>query len=248
MELRELVEQVPSFDIAAPKEQIKLLAWWLHTHQAKELFGPGNIRACYDSLHMSQQAIATYLTRLESDKALIREKSMYKLARNVRADLDKRYGVHQSVAIVDKLLSELPSKVPDLAEQAFLDEALRCYRARAFRACIVMTWNLAFDHLRKWILKDPARVAEFNTSIAKRNPKKASTPITKLEDFEEFSEREVIDICNIAGLYTSDVNKVLLAKLDRRNTAAHPSDIVIIQHQADDVVSDLVNNVVLKLT
>jgi hypothetical protein len=54
--------------------------------------------------------------------------------------------------------------------------------------------------------------------------------------------------CNIASLYRVDVNMVLLAKLDRGNTAAHPSDVVIIQHQAHDVVSDLVNNVVLKLS
>jgi len=233
MELRDLVEQVSNFDTASPKEQIKLLAWWLHTHQAKDLFGPGDIRACYDSLHMLQQAIATYLMRLEADKALIREKALYKLSRNVRAELDKKYGVHQSVIIVDKLLSELPSKVPDLAEQAFLVEALKCYRAGAFRACIVMTWNLTFDHLRKWILKDAGRVAAFNTAIVKRNQKKASSPITSEVGFDEFTEREVIDICNIAGIYSGDINKSLLEKLGRRNTAAHPSDIMIVQHQAD---------------
>jgi hypothetical protein len=64
MLLQDLVAQVPAFDGAAPKEQIKLFAWWLHTHRGKELFGPNDIRACYDALHMSQHAIATYLTRM----------------------------------------------------------------------------------------------------------------------------------------------------------------------------------------
>jgi hypothetical protein len=32
MQLHELVEQVPAFNTAAPREQIKLFAWWLHVH------------------------------------------------------------------------------------------------------------------------------------------------------------------------------------------------------------------------
>jgi hypothetical protein len=35
----------------------------------------------------------------------------------------------------------------------------------------------------------------------------------------------------------------LREKLKRRNAAAHPSLVVITQAQADDVVTDLVNNV-----
>jgi hypothetical protein len=38
------------------------------------------------------------------------------------------------------------------------------------------------------------------------------------------------------------------AQLDRRNIVAHPSTVVVVQSQADDVVTDLVNNVVLALT
>jgi hypothetical protein len=35
---------------------------------------------------------------------------------------------------------------------------------------------------------------------------------------------------------------------DKRNIAAHPSSVVVVQSQADDVVTDLINNVVLALT
>jgi hypothetical protein len=48
-------------------------------------------------------------------------------------------------------LLELPAKIPDLAERSFLDEGLRCLRCKAFRASIVMTWNLAYDHLCRYI-------------------------------------------------------------------------------------------------
>jgi hypothetical protein len=41
--------------------------------------------------------------------------------------------------------------------------------------------------------------------------------------------------------------EVLREKLDRRNIAAHPSSVVVQQSQADEVIIDLVNNVVLRL-
>jgi hypothetical protein len=54
--------------------------------------------------------------------------------------------------------------------------------------------------------------------------------------------------CNSASLFNSNIFKILKDKLDRRNIAAHPSSVVVVQSQADDVVTDLVNNVVLALT
>ena len=248
MQLHELVERVPGFDGAAPKERIKLFAWWLHTHGGKELFGPVDVRGCYDKLHIDEPpALATYLTRMSEAKDLLKEKGLYKLARSVRVDLDKKHGIHHSVAAVNKLLTDLIGKVPDLAEQNFLAEAIKCYRVEAYRACIVMVWNVTYNHLINWVLNDSNRLAKFNVNIVKRNSKKKDLVITKYDDFEDLTEREVIDICNIANLYNSSVYKILVGKLDRRNTAAHPSAVVIVQSQADDAITDLVNNVVLGL-
>jgi len=249
MQLRELADQVPGFDTAAPKERIKLFAWWLHAHQAKELFSVAEIRNCYNALHVDEPpALATYMTRMFDAKDLLKEKGLYKLARNTRAELDKKYGVHQSVVAISKLLTDLVGKVPDLAEQSFLAEAIKCYRVEAYRACTVMVWNVAYNHLLNWILADASKLAGFNAAIVKRNSKKAGLVIAKYDDFEDLKEREVIDICNIAGLYNSSVYKILIAKLDRRNIAAHPSSVLVVQSQADDTITDLVNNVVLGLT
>jgi hypothetical protein len=248
MELPDLVAQVPGFDTSPPKDQIKLFAWWLHTHRAIELFGPADIRGCYDKLHMSQQAIATYLSRLVDSKDLLKEKSQYKLGRGVRAELDETYGVHHSVVAVSKLLSELPDKVPLLAEKTFLIEAMKCYRVEAFRATIVMAWNLAYDHLTHWVLNDTQRLADFNSAITRRYPKRTGITIAKRDDFEEFTEAEAVEVCYTAGLINKNTADLLREKLKRRNAAAHPSQVVIVQHQADDVITDLVNNVVLALT
>ena len=46
----------------------------------------------------------------------------------------------------------------------------------------------------------------------------------------------------------NDVHKILTTKLGIRNSAAHPSTVVITQVQAEDFITDLINNVVLKYT
>jgi hypothetical protein len=250
MQLQELIEQVAGFDSAAPREKIKILGWWLHTHGGKELLGAPEIRGCYSKLHIDEPpALATYLTRMAEGKELLREKGQYKLARAVRADLDKKYGVHHSVIAVSKILTDLPAKVPNVTERAFLNEALQCYRIQAYRSCIVMTWNLAYAHLLDWILNDANRLTAFNATIIKRYPKKTGVSISKYDEFlDKLKEHEVLEICSTGGLFNSNIFKILKEKLDRRNRVAHPSTVVVVQSQADDVVTDLVNNVVLALT
>jgi hypothetical protein len=65
---------------------------------------------------------------------------------------------------------------------------------------------------------------------------------------EELKESEVIAVCNTVGLINSNIIRILKEKLGKRNTAAHLASVIIVQSQADDVVTDLVNNVVLALS
>ena len=249
MELRELAQQVKEFDALPPREKIRLFAWHLHTHKGKSLFDNAAIRGCYDEFHLAAPNVAQYLPRLAEFRPpdLVKVRGGYKLERSVRTVLDSKYGVHHSVLHVSKLLADLPTKVPNVAEKTFLVEAMTCYRAEAYRACIVMAWNLAFDHLLNWIVNDPTRLAAFNTAITKRYPKHTGIVIKNQDHFEDFKEFEVIEICQTASLISKNVIEILREKLKKRNAAAHPSQVVFVQSQADDVVTDLVNNVVLSL-
>jgi hypothetical protein len=248
MELADLVNQVSGFDTSTPREKIQIFAWFLHAHRNRDVFDNVDIRACFAELHLADPNVAKYLPRLVDYKDLMKVKGGFKLERAIRTALDAKYGVHHSVVRVSKLLAELPDKVPGVAEKAFLLEAMKCYRVEAYRACIVMTWNLAFDHLRSWILKDAARLAAFNTTIPKKYPKRSSFCVSVIEHFDEFTESEVIELCYTAGIITKNLTEILREKLKRRNAAAHPSLVKVDQPQADDVVTDLVNNVVLPLT
>lgn len=191
--------------------------------------------------------MSVYLPRLASKKPpqLLKEGSGYRLAGSVRLKLDRKLGNDQTVQTVSQLLSELPTKVPNISERTFLFEALSCYRVKAYRAAIIMVWNLAYDHLVRWIFADPARLQALNTGVAGKFPKKAVV-LTKLEDREELKEAELIEAARVGRLLDKNTFQILKDKLTRRNSVAHPSQIVVTQHQADDMISDLVNNVVLR--
>ena len=65
------------------------------------------------------------------------------------------------------------------------------------------------------------------------------------EDPVATARREAWEEIRLPG---ENVVEILEAKLKRRNTVAHPSTIVVTQAQADDAITDLVNNVVLALS
>jgi hypothetical protein len=250
MTLSELISQIPDFSEKNHPEKIKTFGWFLHVQRRIERFRMPDIRQCYNDSNLDLPAnLGRFLDALAEKKPpeLLKDSSGYRLAARVREQFDKRFGQSETVIVVEKLLSDLPGKIADEAERLFLAEALVCYRNGAFRAAIVMTWNLAYDHLLRWIMVDPVRLAQFNAGIGKRNPTKARIVVAGRDDFEELKEIEVIDIvANVPGV-SGGMKKILKEKLDRRNTYAHPSILVAARSQVDDTITDLVSNVVLKL-
>ena len=99
----------------------------------------------------------------------------------------------------------------------------------------------------EWIIRN--HLAAFNARIAVNYPKKAGMVIKNKEDFSDhLKESEVIEISKSAGFLHDNIKKIMNDKLTKRNLAAHPSLVEITQYQAEDVISDLVNNVILMLT
>jgi hypothetical protein len=242
-------ESVSGFYSKSAVEQLLMLGWYLEAVEGKAPFNSTTVRGAFEQVGVDPPNVTQYLDRLAKKKPpqLVRVGTGYKLAGTVRRSFDTKLGGNPSVVAVSKLLTDLPSKVPSVAERDFLVEALNCYKVKAYRAAIVMAWNLAYDHLMEWLLADQARLDKFNLAVPKRFPKKKDTISTR-DDFEEFKESEVIAVCRTARLLGKNVAEILEAKLKRRNTVAHPSTIVVTQAQADDAITDLVNNVVLALS
>jgi hypothetical protein len=250
LELDEFIRQIPGFGAKSHSEKIKLFGWFLHTHQGQNAFAVPDIRRCYDAVHLDEPGdlygSINALTHT-SPPDLLRNATGYRLAHQVRERLDQALGRSESVVVVEKMLTDLVGKLADEGERLFLAETLTCYRNGAYRAAIVMAWNLAYDHLLRWILDDAGRLAAFNAGIPRRNRTKAHVTIAGRDDFEELKEIETIDIVgNLPGI-TGGMKKTLKEKLDRRNTYAHPSRMTVSRAQVDDMITDLVNNIVLNL-
>lgn len=230
-------------------DQLLLLAWFLEVRQQRPYFDATSMRQCFRDASLDAPDMSVYLPRLAAKKPpqIIKEKSGYRLSSAVRRELDKKHGDDPTVVVISQILSGLPAKVPNLAERAFLSEALNCYRVKAYRAAIIMAWNLAYDHLVRWIFADSGRLQHLNSGIATRYPKKGLV-VTKIDDLDDLKESELIEACRTSGLLNKNVVAILKDKLTRRNTVAHPSRISVSQHQADDAISDLVLNVILTLS
>jgi hypothetical protein len=251
-ELEQLVETLEKFDSWGHGEKIKFFAWFLHSQRGQDRVDQAAIRACYDEVGIEKPSnINPYIQRLEEKKPkeILRDGRGLYLPRHVKDDFEQRYGQRQSTVQITNLLAQLPQRVPDLAERIFLDEALTCFQHGAFRAAMVMAWNLTYHHLCDFVLKK--KLADFNQrwpiNFAGHH-KNGQKQIAKMEDFaDELKESEVITICGSARIITGDMQSVLTVGLRRRNTAAHPSSSAITQIQAEAHIEDLVQNFVLKL-
>jgi hypothetical protein len=196
-------------------------------------------------------AISPFLTQMgkKKPKEVLKNSQGYALESKIRSTYEDKYGQRVATVVVDKLLAELPNQVPDLAERTFLDETIRCFRAGAFRATIVMVWNLAYHHLCDWILRNhlTAFNAQWPITLAGHHKDSKVKAIVNHDDFAVLKESQVIQICRSANIISNDLRKVLDEKLGRRNSAAHPSSIVFAPHTAEECIIDLITNVVLKL-
>lgn len=251
MELEELAAHIPNLADWAHADLVKLFAWHLHTAKQIGHFDPKDVSACYDALNIELPAsVNSVLQGLDKKKPkeILRSSKGYRLEKRVRDKFDVEYGRRPTAVHVDHLLTELPSRIPSLAEKTYLDEALICFRYGAFRASVVMCWNLAFDHLCQFVLVDTQRLADFNTQLPKSFPKVDISSVSKRDDFTEIKESQMLQVCKSANIISGSVHKILKEKLDRRNIAAHPSGVMTLQPTAEEFISDLIENVVLKLT
>lgn len=119
-----------------------------------------------------------------------------------------------------------------------------CLKAKAYRAAIVMAWNLAYCHLCQWVVCEKLR--EFNTILTShyKSKTKKHDPVKSRADVPE-GERFVIDVCHEAGLFSKDRLKTLKNGLDKRNLYAHPSTAKATAAIAAGHIEDLLVHIVL---
>ena len=246
MKLEDFVRAVEKYDQLGPTDKIRVFAWHLHRHRGLERFRTSHLTQCFEDLHEHRPAnLAQLVTQLDG-KDFIKDPKGYRAARPLLDKFDALHGKRVQTVHVHKLLEELPAKLNSAAKSDYLAEALKCFRVEAYRAAIVMTWNVAYDHLLTTIIDK--RLADFNAALKLPNVFGGKKPaVTAREDFQRWQEADVLEACRLGGLTSKEVSKVLKDKLEKRNSAAHPSGSTVDQMQAEAYISDLINNAVLKI-
>jgi hypothetical protein len=251
-ELKSITDGISGFAGWGHAEKIRFFAWFLLAIKNKPIFATADISACYDGFGYERPNISQFLKDMAERKpaVLLRRGQGFVMEGKTRAEYDKYLPARDATVKVDKLLSDLPGKIPDAAERDFLSEALICFRNKAFRAAIVMSWNLTYFHLCHYVITH--KLAQFNAEYPKRHPgihKKAKAPVIgKIEDFaSDLKESEMIEICRSANIITREQFNALDRQIGRRNSSAHPSPTVITYLQAEEFIHDLVENVVLTI-
>lgn len=245
MTLDVLVMRVSKFATLSHTDKVRIFVWHIHTHQRRDRVAPSDIKACFDALHIPQPANISQILRQLVDKSdVLKDRQGYRLSRALRDRYDAQYGSRAETVEVDQLLSSLPALLPHTAQQDYLAEAILCFRHGAFRAAVVMTWNVAYDHLLTTL--EVGALTRFNAQMATMFGGKKKVIASK-SDFQRLKESEVIEVCNAGSIISKEVAKVLTEKLDKRNSAAHPSGSTFDKLQAEAYISDLIKNGMLKI-
>lgn len=248
MTLKESVSRLLDFSSWSYADQIRYFCWYLHAQKKQDTLQPADVRNCFDELRMEPPAnVNRYFGAMteRSPKELLKDKKGYRLERKLSDELDGRFAQSPSTIAVTDALASLPSKIAGLAEREYISEALICFKHRAFRASIVMAWNLAYDYFVGWILVDANRLAEFNARLAKQtNP--GVPQIKTRDDFTHLKESLVISLAR--KIISEGQYKVLDEKLAKRNAVAHPGGLVVNDVTAEEFIRDLIDNIMLKLS
>lgn len=241
--------QIPELSERTAAELIGYFAYFMTVVQREETVTSTSIARCFEILRIPPYSnISAYLSKhAKRGKAqkFIKRKEGYIVARDHQLSIQKALHTGPAKLETSLLLRGLVPKVSDAAERSFLQEAIDCYEIGARRASIVMTWQLAVHHMCAYVLA--SELAAFNSVLEKNNDKRVKTAnVGKIDDFSDIPEGKLIEFLRSAKVISNDVRKILEAKLDIRNSYAHPSAVTVSDVKATEFIIDLIENVVTK--
>lgn len=150
----------------------------------------------------------------------------------------------KSVRIINTAheLRAATSKITDSDTVRFLSEAIACFEAGLYRACVVLSWAGAVALLYKHVIDK--HLAPFNAEVQRRDPK--WKPPVIADDLARMKESEFLDV--IASPPLSIIGKNVKEELKNsslqlRNACGHPSSLVIGENKVAAHLETLILNV-----
>lgn len=247
MEIGAWARQIAGFSTLSNADKILAVGYFLHVDKQSDRFLPIAINTLFDQLNIERPANTGSQMRAMTTgkpKRLLQDARGFRLSSDAR---DKVASWLPPVHTPKEILADLralEASITDPQQKVFLHEALVCFANEAYRASIVMAWNLTYHHVTSFIFAN--HLPAFNARLRVQFPKEAD--IKLFTDFEDMKESMFIAVVKGGNLVTSATAKTMKAKLDVRNTAAHPSSTIVSPITAEEVITDLVKNILLRPT
>jgi hypothetical protein len=246
MDVDYYIDKVENFSKLPQKQRVKLLSYFHLICTQTETFSVQNIREVFEKHKLeSPSNINREITALSSSKPkiLIKNGLQYAFERSAKKELDEIYLSNSHSQIISTKLRELLIKINSAEQKSFLEEAISCFEIKSFRAAVVMAWLLAIDTIYEFILRE--KIIEFNSAVQLQGKYKKLI-ISSKDHFSEIKESDFIEILRTGKLISNDIRKILVEKLEFRNTCAHPNQIVIKETKVIAYIEDLIENIILK--
>lgn len=248
MELEDFIVRIVGYENLKPNELVDHISFFILEYKKFDVVTVKDINSLYDQLKIKTHSrLAQYLSEEAKKKngKYLKQAKGYVLERSILIRLRSAIEKSPRRTQIDQQLKDLVPKLSDTQERDFLLETINCLSVGANRAAIVMMWILTMDHLQKYIFNDSSLLMRFNSVLLKKNGIKIKT-ITDYHTFSQIKESDIIEIAKSAGIIGGDVRKILDEKLGIRNSAGHPSSIIVHESKVNEFIYDLTNNVLLK--
>lgn len=248
----DFVGRLPGFSHLAKKEQVLLFGYFITKSTGREAFTVKELSACFDQSRVNAPGnIHREVDKLVSIRPskFIRKGTSYSLQRDALSEMENEHKAlwvgkrHPDISRVNDDLRKLLPTVKGRNQKDFLEEAIKSFEVECFRAAYIMTWLLVVDILYDYVLKH--KLVGFNQSLASNNKYK-NLVIESKDDFGEVKEGDFIMFLKQSGAIDANVKKMLVAKLDFRNTCAHPNSFEIRPHKVTAYIDELVTNAIGK--
>ena len=168
--------------------------------------------------------------------------------RTLYSEVGEQFVVSVNIGLVSQQLRQLPTALSLTATQTdLLNETVTCIECGAYRAGVVMGWNLAYDYIRQWVFDN--HLAAFNSTLTTLYLRKDGKSIyDSIETYDDFTsgkpgERTVIDTCYHSSLIGEHLRDNLRFYLRRRNSYAHPTFTAPSADQTNGYIKDLLDTI-----
>lgn len=128
--------------------------------------------------------------------------------------------------------------------KAFVEEAVRCFESRLYRAAVVLSWVGAMSVLYDFIVAN--HLTAFNAEATRRNSK--WKPASNSDDLTRMKEYEFLQTISAISVIGSNVKQELEKRLKLRNACGHPNSLAVGEHMTAAHVESLVLNVFSKFS